>query len=158
VTQKPAPEINVVAVNRRARADYTILETFEAGIVLTGSEIKSVRARNLSLAEAYAQVRDGELWLVNCYIAPYRSAGHYGSQQDPRRDRKLLLHRTQTARLGLEAARQRLTVVPLRLYIKGHNAKVEVGLARGRRKYEKRDVIEKREAEREIGRAMKTGR
>ena len=150
-TDKPQADI---AVNRRARADYTILETLEAGIALTGPEIKSVRERRVNIAEAYAQVRGGELWLLNCHISPYQAAGHYG-QQDPARPRRLLLRKTQTARLGLEASRQRLTIIPLRLYIKGHLAKVEVGLARGRRKYEKRDVIEKREAEREMGRELK---
>jgi SsrA-binding protein len=147
----------VLAVNRRARADYDILETYEAGIALTGSEIKSVRERHVSLAEAYALVRSGELWLYNCNIARYKAAGHYG-RFDPARPRKLLMHRAQIARLGLEASRQRLTIVPLRLYLKGHIAKIEIGLARGRRKYEKRDVIERREAEREMERAMKSSR
>jgi len=147
-------DFKTIAVNRRARADYDILETFEAGIALTGAEIKSVRARQVSLAEAYAHVKDGQLWLVNCHIAAYQAAGHYG-QQDSRRARKLLLHRTQIARLGLESGRQRLTIVPLRLYIKDHLAKVEIGLARGRRRYEKRDVIQRREAGREMGRAIR---
>lgn len=146
--------LRVIAVNRRARADYDILESYEAGIALTGGEIKSVRDRHVSLAEAYAQVRNGELWLYNCNISQYKAAGHYG-QLDPARPRKLLLHRSQIAHLGLEANRQRLTIVPLRMYIKGHVAKVEVGLAKGRRRYEKRDVIQKREADREMGRAMR---
>jgi SsrA-binding protein len=150
-------KFEVVAVNRKARADYEVLEVYEAGIALSGPEIKSVRGRHVSLAEAYAQVRNGQLWLHNCHIAPYRAAGHYG-QEDPRRSRKLLMHRTQIARLGLEADRQRLTIVPLRMYLKGHVAKVEVGLARGRRRYEKRDVIEKRDAEREMAREVKERR
>ncbi len=149
--------LRVIAVNRRARADYDILESYEAGITLTGGEIKSVRDRHVSLAEAYAQVRNGEIWLYNCNISQYKAAGHYG-QLDPARPRKLLLHKTQIAHLGLEANRQRLTIVPLRMYIKGHVAKVEVGLAKGRRRYEKRDVIQKREADREMGRAMRDRR
>ena len=145
-------------MNRRARADYAILEVFEAGISLSGSEIKSARARNMSLAEAYALVKAGEAWLVNCYIAPYKSAGHYGAKEDPRRDRKLLMRRKEILKIGLEAARQRLTVVPLKAYIKGHQLKLEIGLARGKRRYEKRDAIEKRDAEREMGRALKSER
>jgi len=154
VTEKKQPQEITVATNRRARADYTVLETLEAGIALTGAEIKVVRERHVNIAEAYAQIRNGELWLQNCHISPYKAAGHYG-QLDPARPRKLLLHRTQIARLALEANRQRLTIVPLRMYLKGHLAKVEVGLARGRRKYEKREVIKKRESDREMGQAIK---
>jgi SsrA-binding protein len=157
VTEKQEPQEITVATNRRARADYTILETLEAGVALTGAEIKVVRERRVNIAEAYAQVRNGELWLQNCHISPYQAAGHYG-QLDPARPRKLLLHRTQIARLALEANRQRLTIVPLRMYLKGHIAKVEIGLARGRRKYEKREVIKKRESDREMGQAIKLRR
>ncbi len=148
----------MIAVNRRARADYDVLEMFEAGVSLSGAEIKSVRGRNVSLAEAYALVKGGQLWLLNCRIAPYAAAGHYGASADPSRDRKLLLHKKEIRHLGLEAARQRLTIVPLKMYLKGHHVKVELGLSRGRRKYEKREVIEKREAQREMGRALKSGR
>jgi SsrA-binding protein len=155
----PEKETNfeVVAVNRKARADYEVLEVYEAGIALSGPEIKSIRGRHVSLGEAYAQVRDKQLWLHNCHISPYQAAGHYG-QEDPRRSRKLLMRRTQIVKLGLEADRQRLTIVPLRMYIKGHVAKVEIGLARGRRRYEKRDVIEKRDADREMAREVKLRR
>ncbi len=152
--KEAAPEITVIAVNRRARADYDILETLEAGIALTGAEIKSVRERRVSIVEAYVHIRNNQAELLNCNISPYSAAGRHG-QQDPQRPRKLLLHRREAARLGLEASRQRLTIVPLRLYIKGHVAKVEIGLARGRRKYEKRDVIQQREADREMGRDVR---
>lgn len=143
-----------IAVNRRARHDYEVLETVEAGISLTGSEIKSVRAGKVQIAEAYAQERNGEIWLQNAHITEWPGAGPWG-QHDPRRPKKLLLRKSQIRRLGLLAAQQRLTMVPLRLYIKGHRAKVELALVRGLRKYDRREVIAKRDAEREARQALK---
>ncbi|MBM3959943.1 MAG: SsrA-binding protein SmpB [SAR202 cluster bacterium] len=143
-----------IAVNRRARHDYEVLESLEAGLVLTGSEIKSVRAGKVQIAEAYAQERRGELWLQNLHVSEWPGAGPWG-QHDPRRPKKLLLRKEQIRRLGLLAAQQRLTMVPLKLYIKGHRAKVEIALVRGMRKYDRRDVIAKRDAEREMQRASR---
>ena len=150
--QKPATK--TLATNRRARFNYEVLDTFEAGIVLTGSEIKSVRAGHINIAEAYVQVRGGEAWLHNAHIAQYPAAGPFG-QHETTRSRKLLLHREQIKHIADEIARQRLTVVPLRLYIKGRVAKVEVALARGKTNVDRRETIKKREADREMSRAMK---
>jgi len=142
----------VVASNRRARHAYEILETVEAGIVLTGTEIKSIRAGRVSLQEAYARPRDGELWLLSLHVAHYPGAGVL-AQHDFRRPRKLLLHKRQIRKLSLEMERQRLTMIPLRLYIKRHHAKVELALARGRSRRDRRRVIEERQAKRDIARA-----
>ena len=141
-----------IGVNRKARFDYEILDTFEAGIVLTGSEIKSLRQGRLSLREAYAKPEAGELWLVNAHIAHYSSAA--ARDHDPTRPRKLLLHKEQIRHLSRQVAEKGLTIVPLKLYIKGHRAKVEVGLARGRRQYDKRRVIIERDREREAREAI----
>ena len=141
-----------IGVNRRARFDYEILDTFEAGIVLTGSEIKSLRQGRLSLREAYAKPEAGELWLVNAHIAHYSPGA--ARDHDPTRPRKLLLHKNQVQHLSRQVAEKGLTIVPLKLYIKGHRAKVEVGLARGRRQYDKRRVIIERDREREAREAV----
>lgn len=143
-----------IAVNRRARHDYEVLETVEAGISLTGSEIKSLRAGKIQIAEAYAQERGGEVWLLGAHISEWPGAGPWG-QHDPRRPKKLLLRKEQIRRLGLLAAQQRLTMVPLRLYIKGHVAKVEIALVRGRRQYDRREAIKKRDIEREMRQAAR---
>ena len=147
------PETRAIATNRRARHTYEILETVEAGIVLQGTEIKSIRDGRVSLREAYARYRDGELWLLSLHVAPYPGAG-VQAQHDPLRPKKLLLHKREVRRLGLEAERQRLTMIPLRLYIKGHRAKVELALARGRTKRDRRRVIQEREARRDMARAQ----
>jgi SsrA-binding protein len=146
-----------VAVNRKALHDYEILERFEAGIVLSGSEIKSIRAGKVSLQEAYARPENGELWLVGAHIAEYAAASHFG-RHDPRRRRKLLLHRHEIRELEEAVEKRGLTLVPLRLYLKRGKAKLEIGLARGRRRYDKRQAIARREAEREMERAVKTAR
>ena len=148
----PAGE-KVVATNRRARHDYTIEETFEAGIVLTGSEVKSLRSGRASLTEAFARVRDGEVWLENLHIPPYQQADTKSSY-DPRRDRKLLLHREQIERLIGKTQERGLTLVPLRLYFTRGLAKLELGLGRGKRMYEKRQAIAEREHRREMERAV----
>lgn len=141
-----------IAVNRRALYEYDILERVEAGLVLTGTEIKSVRAGRVNLQEAFGRAEGGELWLYNAHIAHYAQGGIYN--HDPTRPRKLLLHREELASLMGAVAQKGLTLIPLRLYIKNHWAKVELGLARGRRQYDKRRVIAQREAEREMRRAL----
>ncbi|MFO7293092.1 MAG: SsrA-binding protein SmpB [Actinomycetes bacterium] len=146
-------DIKVVATNRRARHDYEIIDDFEAGIVLTGSEVKSLRAGKANLKDSFAHVRDGEVWLVGAYIAPYsfsREGGH-----DPERTRKLLLHRREIDRIAGTLAEKGLTLVPMRLYFKDGKAKVQIGLARGKRTVDKRADIKKREHEREMERARR---
>ena len=140
--------------NRRARHQFMILESLEAGLALTGTEIKSIRAGGVSLNEAFARVRDGELWLVNMYIPPYKS-GNAFSAHDPRRSRKLLVHKEQLARLASRSAEKGLTIVPLRLYFTRGRAKVEIGLAKGKKLYDKRKTIQEREVQRELSRVAR---
>jgi len=145
------PGHKTVVSNRRALHDYEVLERFETGIVLTGSEVKSLRGGRGSLAEAYARVRDGEVWLEGMHIPPYEQAmdkRHY----DPVRPRKLLLHRGEIQRLVGKTAERGLALIPLRVYFSHGLAKLELGLARGRRQYEKRQVIAEREHRREMER------
>jgi SsrA-binding protein len=146
-----------IAVNRRARHDYAIEETLEAGIALTGTEIKSIRAHKANLGEAYARIEHGEAWLIGAHIAPYEQGNRYN--HDPIRTRKLLLHRDQIAELaGLQGAKG-LTIVPLRLYIRRGRAKVELGVARGKKAHDKRRAIADREMRRELEReAREAGR
>ncbi|MEN3309846.1 MAG: SsrA-binding protein [Micromonosporaceae bacterium] len=140
----------VVASNRKARHDYAILDTFEAGIALTGTEVKSLRAGRASLVDAFAQVKDGEIYLHAVHIAEY-TQGTW-TNHEPRRTRKLLLHRGEIDRLIGKVKESGLTLVPLSLYFADGWAKVEVGLARGKRTYDKRQDLAKRDAEREISR------
>jgi SsrA-binding protein len=146
----------LVAQNRRARHEYEILDTIEAGIVLLGPEVKSLRQGKVSLAEAYATVRRGELWLMNVHISPYEQAGR--ENPNPRRERKLLAHRAQISKLAGQVAERGLTLVPLSLYFQDGRAKVELGLARGKRRYDKRQALRKREEDREIDRVLRRGR
>ena len=141
-----------VSTNRKARYNYEILDTIEAGLVLTGTEIKSIRAGRANLSEAYARPDGGELWLFNAHIADYSP----GSARDhePTRARKLLLHKDQVVRLSRQVAEKGYTIVPLRLYLKRHLAKVELALARGRRQYDKRRAIIDRYREREAREAV----
>lgn len=148
----PAGGIRTAASNRRATFNYEILERHEAGLVLTGTEIKSVRAGKVDLSDAYARARNGEMWLHNTYIAPYDPASQFN--HDPRRLRKLLLHRDEIRKLDSEVAEKGLTLVALRIYIKKHVAKVELGLARGKRRYDKRQAIINRDMDREARRAV----
>lgn len=145
--------IKVVATNRKARHDYHIEDTIEAGIVLTGTEIKSIRAGRMNLQDSFAQVRNGEVWLVGAHISPYT----YGNREnhDPLRDRKLLLHRREINRLAGKVQERGYTLVPLRVYLKEGRAKVELGLARGKKQYDKRESIAKRDFDREMRRAVK---
>ena len=145
----------VVATNRRARFDYEILDTVEAGLVLVGPEVKSLRAGKANLSDAYATIRRGEAWLVNAHISPYKEAGR--DNPDPRRERKLLLHRREIAKLGGQIAERGATLVALAIYFRDGRAKVELGLARGKRKYDKRETIRKREEQREVARVMRRG-
>ena len=142
-----------VATNRKAFHNYIIGEALEAGIALTGSEIKSVRAGRVTLGDSYVRVEGGELWLVNAHIARYDAASHLG--HEPTRPRKLLLHRGQIAGLTGKIVERGFTLVPLKVYIKGNLAKVEVALARGKKLYDKREAITRREVERELGRMLK---
>jgi SsrA-binding protein len=146
----------VVARNRRARHDYHIEETVEAGLVLTGTEVKSLRAGRASLSEAFAQVTDGEIWLYGLHIPEY-TQGTWNNHA-PRRTRKLLLHRKQIDRLASEVAERGFTIVPLSLYFSGGRAKVELALARGKRAYDKRQDLAQRDAAREVDRALRRRR
>jgi SsrA-binding protein len=146
-------EFRVIATNRKARHDYTILDTDEAGIVLTGSEIKSIRAGHVSLREGYITVHHGELWLLNVHIAAYDQAGVWS--HDPLRPRKLLMHRRQIDNLASLLQEKGYTIVPLRLYFKGKVVKVELGLARGKRQYDKRRAIAAKDEERKLRREWK---
>jgi len=143
----------LVATHRKARFEYEILETVEAGIALVGPEVKSLRAGNASLADAYAVVRRDGVWLVGAHISPYAQASR--ENPDPRRERKLLLHRAEIDRLGGRVAERGLTLVPLQLYFRNGRAKVELALARGRRRHDKRDAIREREEERMVRRAVR---
>jgi SsrA-binding protein len=142
-----------VSVNRKAYHDYFVVKSLEAGIVLTGTEIKAIRDGRANLQDAYARVDDGEMWLVGAHIGPYAPANRFN--HEPRRLRKLLLHRDEIRELQRSVNQQGLTIVPLRLYLKDGLAKVEIALVRGKRQYDKREVIAKRTAEREMQRAVR---
>jgi SsrA-binding protein len=142
-----------ITVNRKAYHDYHILESLEAGIVLTGTEIKSIRAGRVNIRDAYARPEDGELWLCNAHIAAYEAGSHYN--HEPNRPRKLLLHRRQIDELIGMATQRGLTLVPLKLYITRGIAKLELGVARGKKQYDKRETMARRDTDREIERALK---
>lgn len=142
--------IKVVASNRKASHEYFLLERYEAGLALQGTEIKSIRAGQMSLAEAYIRVDGKEAWLIDAHIAPYEHAGIYN--HEPRRPRKLLLHKTEIRRLWNEVRQKGVTIVPTRVYLKNGRAKVEIAIAKGKKLYDKREAIAKRDLEREIDR------
>ena len=142
-----------VAINRRARHEYALEETLEAGIVLTGTEIKSIRAGRINLAEAYARIERGEAWLIGAHIAPYEQGNR--NNHEPTRTRKLLLHRDQIAELIGRTQAKGFTLVPLKLYIRDGMAKLELGVGKGKKAYDKRRTIAERDARREIERATK---
>ena len=146
----------VIARNRRARHDYHIEDTYEAGLVLTGTEVKSLRLGRASLADGFAQISDGEAWLHNVHIPEYIQGTW--TNHTPRRIRKLLLHRSEIDRLVSKTTEQGLTLVPLELYFKDGNVKVEIALARGKRTYDKRQDLAKRDAAREMDRALRRRR
>ena len=141
-----------IAVNRKAYHDYHIEESVEAGLVLTGTEIKSIRAGRVNLRDAYARSEKGELWLLGAHIAQYPGGNRYN--HEPKRPRKLLLHRRQIAELSGAVMRKGLTIVPLKLYLKNGIAKVELGLVRGKKVYDKREVLALRDAQRQMQRAF----
>ncbi len=148
----PAGSDRAVATNRRARHDYDIEETFEAGLVLTGPEVKSLRAGRATLADAFGRVRDGEVWLEGMHIPPYEMADTRGYH--PTRPRKVLLHRAEIERLTGKTAERGLALVPLKVYFTRGLAKVELGLGKGKRRFEKRQALAEREHQREIERAV----
>ncbi len=151
----PPSGVKVIATNRQARRDYEILETLECGIVLKGSEVKSLRDAHVQFADANGWIRDGEAWLVGLHIAPYaHGAGVFG--HDPDRDRKLLLHHDEILRLKSRVDQERLALVPLALYFKNGRAKVELGIGKGRKRFDKRQMLAKRDAELEARRAMRS--
>ncbi|HEX5274252.1 MAG TPA: SsrA-binding protein SmpB [Candidatus Rubrimentiphilum sp.] len=146
IVKKAVPAVD----NRRARHEFHILESLEAGIALTGTEIKSIRQGGISLNQSYARLRDGEMWLMGMHVPAYKQGSF--SNVDPDRPRKLLLHKDQIARLGGKASEKGLTLVPLRLYFTRGKAKIEIGLARGKKLWDKRADTAKRDVEREIAR------
>ncbi|WP_059105940.1 SsrA-binding protein SmpB [Shouchella shacheensis] len=146
-------EGKVVAQNKKARHDYFIEETYEAGIVLTGTEIKSIRAGRMNLKESFARVRDGEVFLHNAHISEYEQGNRYN--HEPTRARKLLLHRKQINSLIGQTQQQGYALVPLKVYIKNGMAKVLIGLAKGKKNYDKRETLKRKDAKREMERAIK---
>ena len=149
-----AKDVRSIARNRRARHDYHILETFEAGLVLTGTEVKSLRDGKANISDAYGIIRDGEAFLLNLHIAPYESRGY--ANHEPDRTRKLLLHRKEIRRLIGAVERQGLTLVPLELYFKNGVAKVALALGKGKKLHDKRDAERERDAAREIARVARS--
>lgn len=146
--------IKVVATNRKAKHEYHILDTYEAGLVLKGTEIKSIRAGKISLAQAYVSIEnEREAWLVGAHIAPYDQASHFN--HDPLRSRKLLLHNREISDLWDDVRQKGVTIVPLRVYLKDGLAKVEIAVAKGKKLYDKRAEIAKRDVEREIQRQLR---
>ncbi len=159
VSQKPSPGAErriPVARNPRATHDYHILDSWEAGLVLTGTEVKSLRSGKGSIKEAYARVRNGEVFLEGMNVTPYEQGNRYN--HDPVRSRKLLLHRKEINRLIGAVERQGLTLVPLELYFRGGHAKVVIGLGRGKKRHDKREDLKRRDAERDVARALARGR
>jgi len=148
------PELQSIAKNRRARHDYSILDTYEAGLVLTGSEVKSLRDGKANLSDAYGIVRNGEIFLLNLHISAYERASY--NNHEPTRTRKLLLHKREIRRLIGAVERQGLTLVPLELYFKRGVAKVAMALGKGKKLHDKRDAEKQRDADREIARTVRT--
>lgn len=145
--------IKIVATNRKAKRNYFILDEYEAGIVLLGSEIKSVRAGQVSLAEAYVRIENNEAWLIDAHISPYEQANIHN--HDPKRVRKLLLHKREIRQLWEQINIKGVAVIPLKMYLKDGRAKIEIAVARGKKMYDKRQTIAKRDMERDIERQIK---
>lgn len=146
--------MKIVAQNRKAYHDYFIEETLEAGMVLTGTEVKSLRDAKANLMDSYVLIKDNEVFLFNCHISPYTHGNIMN--HDPVRTRKLLLHKKELIKLQAKAAQKGYSLIPLKLYFKNGLAKAEIGLAKGKKQYEKRETIKKKEADREIERAMRS--
>ena len=144
---------NLIAQNRKARHDYTVIETIEAGMVLKGTEIKAIRNRRVNLKDGYIRVRDGEAFLVNVHISPYEQCNLFN--HDPLRTRKLLMHKKQIAKLTAETKNTGITLIPLKLYIKNGFAKVLVGVAKGKKQYDKRQDLKQKDMNREINRSLR---
>jgi len=151
VTEAAEPTERTIVTNRRARHDYHIEDVIETGLVLTGTEVKSIRARGVSLSDAFARVQNGEVWLYNLHVNPYEQGNIFN--HDPLRPRKLLLRRGEIAALAAKAAQKGYTLVPLRLYFRRGLVKAEIGVARGKKLYDKRESVAAREARREMDRA-----
>lgn len=145
-----------LAQNKKARHDYQIMETIEAGLVLTGTEIKSVRERRINLKDGFAQIHNGEAWLMNVHISEYTQGNRFN--HDPLRARKLLLHKKEIQKLAGQTSEKGITIVPLKVYLKNGFAKVLLGIAKGKHDYDKRETIKKRDQEREIRRTLKNYR
>ena len=152
--KQPSSDEKLVCVNRQARHNYFIDETYEAGLVLLGSEVKSLRDGKANLVDSYAQIRHGEAFLINAHISPYAGANQFN--HEPTRTRKLLLHAREIERLTGKTKERGLTLIPLKLYFKDGRAKVELGLARGKKLYDKRDTLRRKVAEREVERSLKS--
>lgn len=146
--------IKIVSDNRKARHLYEILETYEAGLQLIGTEVKSIRAGKVNMQDGFALVRNGEAWLHNVHISPYQASGQYFNH-DPRRTRKLLLHRREIDKLVGQTEQKGLTIVPLKMYLKNGLVKVVIGLARGKKLHDKRETLKRRQDEREMQRVVK---
>ncbi|MBQ6262530.1 MAG: SsrA-binding protein SmpB [Clostridia bacterium] len=143
----------IIAVNRKARHDYFVEETYEAGVALFGTEVKSIRAGAVNLKDSYCQIKKGELWAIGVHISPYEKGNIFN--KDPLRDKKLLMHKREILKLGQYVTRDSYTLIPLSLYFSGSNVKMEVGLCKGKKLYDKREADAKRGAEREIERASR---
>lgn len=150
---KKGEDIQLIAVNRKARHDYQILETYEAGLVLKGTEVKSIRNNQVSIKESYAQFKGTELFIVNMHVSPYQFGNRYNLE--PKRDRKLLLQNRQLSKLKAQIDAKGLTIIPLRLYFKNGFAKIEVGLAKGKKLYDKREDLTQKAIQREVERELK---
>ncbi|MGX7013226.1 SsrA-binding protein SmpB [Vagococcus silagei] len=149
----PKGEGNIIAQNRKARHDYTVIDTIEAGIVLKGTEIKSIRQRRVNLKDGFARVRNGEVYLMNVHISPYEQGNLFN--HDPLRTRKLLMHKRQINRLVNETKNTGVTLVPLKIYIKDGFAKVLIGVAKGKKQYDKRQDLKRKDMKREINRELR---
>ncbi|MEA5596639.1 SsrA-binding protein SmpB [Rivularia sp. UHCC 0363] len=152
---KKTQGFKIIADNRQARYLYEILETYEAGIQLTGTEVKSIRAGKTNLQDGYALIRDNEAWLLNVHISPYNFSGQYFNHE-PRRSRKLLLHRDEIRKLIGKTEQQGLTLIPLKMYFKGGWVKISIALGKGKKLHDKRETIKKRQDQRDMQRAMKS--
>ncbi|MBW3590612.1 MAG: SsrA-binding protein SmpB [Actinobacteria bacterium] len=152
MAKKKKKSTSGVVSNPKARYNFTILDSFEAGIVLTGTEVKSIRQGKASLQESFAYIKDGEVWLVSMHVAPYEQAGY--TQHEPLRKRKLLLHRKEIDKLEAKTKRQGLTLVPLRLYFTRGMAKVELGLAKGKKTFDKREALKAKDAKMQVERSL----
>ncbi|MEB3310942.1 MAG: SsrA-binding protein SmpB [Snowella sp.] len=151
---KQDDKVKIISDNRQARHLYEILETYEAGIELKGTEVKSIRAGKVNLRDGYGLLRNGEAWLINVHISPYEASGEYFNH-DPRRTRKLLMHSREIRKLIGQVEQKGLTLVPLKMYMKGSWVKITLGLGRGKKLHDKRDDIKRRDDERTMARAMK---